>query len=65
MTLIASVSGIRGTFGDGLYPDNLVQYAKAYGLWIRQEWSREAATRQDSSRKGAGQHSDNPMSDNP
>ncbi len=66
MTLIASVSGIRGTFGDGLYPDNLVQYAKAYGMWIRQEWSREAATRQaatgqDSSRKDSGQHNNNPV----
>lgn len=37
MALIASVSGIRGTFGDGLDPQNLVQYAAAFGQWIRQE----------------------------
>lgn len=66
MTLIASVSGIRGTFGDGLHPDNLVQYAKAYGLWIRQEWSKEissskSTSKQTSSRKGSGQSNDNPV----
>ena len=34
MTLIASISGIRGIFGDGLDPDVLVRYAAAYGRWI-------------------------------
>jgi phosphomannomutase len=33
-TLIASISGIRGIFGDGLDPAVLVKYASAYGTWI-------------------------------
>ena len=33
MTLIASISGIRGIFGDGLDPAVLVRYAAAYGQW--------------------------------
>ncbi|HEX7069461.1 MAG TPA: phosphoglucosamine mutase [Rhodothermales bacterium] len=33
MTLIASISGIRGIFGDGLDPAVLVRYATAYGRW--------------------------------
>lgn len=36
MPLIASVSGIRGVFGDGLDPDVLVRYASAFGAWLRQ-----------------------------
>lgn len=43
MALIASVSGIRGTFGDGLDPQNLVQYAAAFGQWIRQETGHAVA----------------------
>ncbi|WP_412063139.1 phosphoglucosamine mutase [Rubrivirga sp. IMCC45206] len=35
MPLIASVSGIRGVFGDGLDPAALVRYASAYGAWLR------------------------------
>jgi phosphomannomutase len=35
-TLIASISGIRGIFGDGLDPDVLVRYAGAFGTWCRQ-----------------------------
>lgn len=34
-TLIASVSGIRGIFGDGLDPAALVRYAGAYAAWTR------------------------------
>ena len=34
-TLIASISGIRGIFGDGLDPDVLVNYAAAYGTWAK------------------------------
>jgi len=37
MPLIASVSGIRGVFGDGLDPSALVRYASAFGAWLRQE----------------------------
>src|SRR5690554_4245532 len=33
MTLIASISGIRGIFGDGLDPEVLVRYSAAYGRW--------------------------------
>ena len=40
-TLIASISGIRGIFGDGLDPDVLVRYAASYGRWCR-ETSGEA-----------------------
>ena len=36
MPLIASVSGIRGVFGDGLDPAVLVRYASAFGAWLRQ-----------------------------
>ena len=34
-TLIASVSGIRGIFGNGLDPEVLVRYTGAYGVWCR------------------------------
>lgn len=34
-TLIVSISGIRGIFGDGLDPAVLVRYAAAYGAWCR------------------------------
>jgi phosphomannomutase len=34
--LIASISGIRGVFGDGLDPETVVRYAGAYGAWVRQ-----------------------------
>ena len=34
-TLIASVSGIRGIFGNGLDPEALVRYAGAYAAWTR------------------------------
>jgi phosphomannomutase len=35
MPLIASVSGIRGVFGDGLDPAVIVRYAAAFGAWCR------------------------------
>lgn len=34
MTLITSISGIRGTIGDGLTPPEIVKYTTAYGSWI-------------------------------
>lgn len=37
MPLIASISGIRGVFGDGLTPEMLVQYASAYARWCRDQ----------------------------
>lgn len=37
MPLIASVSGIRGVFGDGLDPAVLVRYAAAFAAWLRAE----------------------------
>src|SRR5690606_3573411 len=37
MPLIASISGIRGVFGDGLDPDVIVRYAAAFGAWCRQQ----------------------------
>lgn len=35
MSLMISVSGIRGIFGSGLTPDVLVQFAAAYGTWLK------------------------------
>lgn len=35
-TLIASISGIRGIFGQGLDPAAIVNFAGAYGTWCRQ-----------------------------
>lgn len=40
-TLIVSISGIRGIFGDGLDPAGIVQYASAFGTWC----ARRAAAR--------------------
>jgi len=34
-TLIVSISGIRGIFGNGLDPSVLVRYAGAFGTWCR------------------------------
>ncbi|NNF57805.1 MAG: phosphoglucosamine mutase [Rhodothermaceae bacterium] len=41
MPLIASISGIRGVFGDGLDPDVLVRYTAAFGAWCRQQTEAE------------------------
>ena len=39
MTLIKSISGIRGTIGglagDNLTPLDVVKFASAYGMWLR------------------------------
>ncbi|MDA9256280.1 phosphoglucosamine mutase, partial [Schleiferiaceae bacterium] len=41
MTLIASVSGIRGTIGglsgDNLTPIDIVAFASAYGQWLQSQ----------------------------
>ena len=34
-TLMVSISGIRGVFGEGLDPAVLVKYTAAYGTWCR------------------------------
>ncbi|MEZ4701332.1 MAG: phosphoglucosamine mutase [Rhodothermales bacterium] len=36
-TLIVSISGIRGIFGDGLDARSIVRYAEAFGIWCRQQ----------------------------
>ncbi|MCB0456174.1 MAG: phosphoglucosamine mutase [Flavobacteriaceae bacterium] len=45
MTLIKSISGIRGTIGgapgDNLTPIDAVKYAAAYGSWIKQQRNKE------------------------
>ena len=45
MTLIKSISGIRGTIGgkvgDNLTPIDAVKFAAAYGTWIKQQRSKE------------------------
>jgi phosphomannomutase len=37
MPLIASISGVRGVFGDGLDPAVIVRYAAAFGAWCREQ----------------------------
>ncbi|MFM1912726.1 MAG: Phosphomannomutase, partial [Bacteroidota bacterium] len=41
MSLIKSISGIRGTIGgkpgDGLTPLDIVTFASAYGTWLRSQ----------------------------
>ena len=45
MTLIKSISGIRGTIGgnvgDNLTPIDAVKFASAYGTWIKQQRSKD------------------------
>ncbi|GHC58263.1 phosphoglucosamine mutase [Ulvibacter litoralis] len=45
MTLIKSISGIRGTIGgaqgDNLTPIDAVKYAAAYGTWVKQQRTKE------------------------
>ncbi len=45
MTLIKSISGIRGTIGDkvgeGLSPQDIVKFAAAFGSWIKLQTQRE------------------------
>lgn len=45
MTLIKSISGIRGTIGgtvgDNLTPIDAVKFASAYGVWVKQQRSKE------------------------
>ena len=45
MTLIKSISGIRGTIGgkvgDNLTPIDVVKFASAYGIWVKQQRNKE------------------------
>lgn len=45
MTLIKSISGIRGTIGgtvgENLTPSDIVKYAAAYGSWIKQQRNKD------------------------
>lgn len=45
MTLIKSISGIRGTIGgtvgDNLTPIDVVKFAAAYGIWVKQQRNKE------------------------
>lgn len=45
MTLIKSISGIRGTIGgnvgDNLTPIDAVKFASAYGVWLKEQRSKE------------------------
>ncbi len=45
MTLIKSISGIRGTIGgsvgDNLTPIDAVKFASAYGMWIKQQRNKD------------------------
>lgn len=46
MTLIKSISGIRGTIGgtigDNLTPIDAVKFAAAYGIWIKQQRNKDS-----------------------
>lgn len=48
MTLIKSISGIRGTIGgfpgEGLTPVDIIKFSAAYGTWIREQTGREKNT---------------------
>ncbi|MEM6687628.1 MAG: phosphoglucosamine mutase [Bacteroidota bacterium] len=48
MTLIKSISGIRGTIGgnvgDNLTPIDAVKFASAYGTWLKKEYKKEQLT---------------------
>ena len=45
MTLIKSISGIRGTIGgqvgENLTPIDAVKFASAYGVWLKQQRNKE------------------------
>jgi phosphomannomutase len=45
MTLIKSISGIRGTIGgnvgDNLTPIDAVKFAAAYGVWLKQQRDKD------------------------
>ena len=45
MTLIKSISGIRGTIGgqvgENLTPIDAVKFASAYGVWLKQQREKE------------------------
>lgn len=46
MTLITSISGIRGTIGgkpgEGLTPSDIVKFTSAYGAWLRKRAQKDA-----------------------
>lgn len=46
MTLIKSISGIRGTIGgksgDGLSPIDIVKFSSAFGIWIKQKSQKKS-----------------------
>lgn len=48
MTLIKSISGIRGTIGgktgEGLTPLDVVKFTASYGTWIASSWGKENPT---------------------
>lgn len=48
MTLIKSISGIRGTIGgvpgDGLSPIDVVRFTSAYGMWLKEQSASEKYT---------------------
>ena len=66
MPLLATVSGIRGVFGDGLDPAVLVRYAAAFGAWLARPdrgapaRRRRARRARDGRRLRAHRHGDAP-----
>ena len=57
MTLIKSISGIRGTIGgmsgEGLSPIDLVKYATAYGTWLKRRGGKVVVIGRDARISGA------------
>lgn len=60
MTLIKSISGIRGTIGgrpgEGLTPSDIVRFASAYGTWLQRRHGRRklsVVTGRDARRSGS------------
>jgi phosphomannomutase len=56
VTLITSISGIRGTLGgkpgDGLTPEDIVKYATSYGWWVKQRGGEKVVIGRDARTSG-------------
>jgi phosphomannomutase len=56
VTLIKSISGIRGTIGgvpgDGLTPLDVVRFAAAFGMWVRSRKGKKVVIGRDARRSG-------------
>ena len=57
MTLIKSISGIRGTIGgkpgDGLTPVDVVKFAAAFGTWVKSRKGKKIVIGRDARLSGS------------